>query len=232
MSDGSGSHCKMISESQRQFNIFTLRVTANVSVAPFVSTTVDVLYTNDFSHTCSKLSVRRRLQHLSGRGCHAEQWEVRCLRRYGRCVCVVQTLTLLLTQDVRRGLNGTCVDSCFMLSHSEGSQGVGIGSSPTPTRILPSSTGSSTISCTIASPRVDEPQEFCDFCNSSTRTHEFCDPLTRTHEFCECLRRTHDFCEFCESIGRTHEFCEYPARTRDVFFFLEGGIVQSFNLHT
>ena len=49
MSDGSGSHCKMMSESPTQFNIFTLHVTANVSVAPFVSTIVDVPYPNDFT---------------------------------------------------------------------------------------------------------------------------------------------------------------------------------------
>ena len=50
MSDVSGSHCKMVSESPGQFNIFTLHVTANVSVAPFVSTTVDDPYPNDFTY--------------------------------------------------------------------------------------------------------------------------------------------------------------------------------------
>ena len=37
VSDGSGSHCKMLSESTRQISIFTTHVIANVSVAPFVS---------------------------------------------------------------------------------------------------------------------------------------------------------------------------------------------------
>ena len=46
MSDGSGSHCKMMSESPRQFNIFTPHVTSNVSVA----TTLDVPYPNDFTY--------------------------------------------------------------------------------------------------------------------------------------------------------------------------------------
>ena len=40
----------MMSESPRQFNIFTLHVTANVMVEPFVSTTVDVPYPNDFTY--------------------------------------------------------------------------------------------------------------------------------------------------------------------------------------
>ena len=56
MSDGSGSHCKMMSESPRQFNIFTLHVTANVSVEPFVSTTVDVPYPNNFTYMLNTFS--------------------------------------------------------------------------------------------------------------------------------------------------------------------------------
>ena len=40
----------MMSQSPRHFNIFTLHVTANVSVAPFVSTTVDVPYPEDFTY--------------------------------------------------------------------------------------------------------------------------------------------------------------------------------------
>ena len=46
MSDGPGSHCKMIFESPRQLDIFTSHVSANVSVAPFVSTSVVVPYPN------------------------------------------------------------------------------------------------------------------------------------------------------------------------------------------
>ena len=49
-SDGSGSHCKMMSENPGQFNTFTPHVTTNVSVATFVSTTVDVPYQNDFTY--------------------------------------------------------------------------------------------------------------------------------------------------------------------------------------
>ena len=56
MSDGSRSHCRMMSESPRQFNIFTLHVTANVSVAPLVSTTVDVPYPNDFTYMLNTFS--------------------------------------------------------------------------------------------------------------------------------------------------------------------------------
>ena len=46
MSDGSGSHCRMMSESPRKFNIFTAHTVAYVSVGPFISTTVDILYQN------------------------------------------------------------------------------------------------------------------------------------------------------------------------------------------
>ena len=35
MSDGSGSHCRMTSESPRKFNIFTAHIVANVSVGAF-----------------------------------------------------------------------------------------------------------------------------------------------------------------------------------------------------
>ena len=56
MSDGSGSHCKMMSENPRQNNIFIPHVTANVSVAPFVSTTMDVPYPNDFTYILKTLS--------------------------------------------------------------------------------------------------------------------------------------------------------------------------------
>ena len=56
MSDGSGSHCKMLSESPRPLRIFTTHVIANVSVAPFVSTTVDVPYPNGFTYMLNTFS--------------------------------------------------------------------------------------------------------------------------------------------------------------------------------
>ena len=46
MSDCSRSHCRMMSESQRKFHIFTAHIVANMSVGPFVSTTVDMPYPN------------------------------------------------------------------------------------------------------------------------------------------------------------------------------------------
>ena len=46
MNDGSGSHCRMMSESPKNFNIFTAHIVANMSVGPFVSTTVDMPYPN------------------------------------------------------------------------------------------------------------------------------------------------------------------------------------------
>ena len=57
MSDGSGSHCKMMSESPWQFTIFTLHVTANVFVSPFVSTTADVSYPHDIYIHWNSVSV-------------------------------------------------------------------------------------------------------------------------------------------------------------------------------
>ena len=44
MSDGSGSHCRMTSESPRKFNIFFAHMVAYVSVYPFISTTENMPY--------------------------------------------------------------------------------------------------------------------------------------------------------------------------------------------
>ena len=55
MSDGSGSHCRMMSERTRQFSFFTAQITANVSVAPFISTTVAMQYPNVFTYMPSNL---------------------------------------------------------------------------------------------------------------------------------------------------------------------------------
>ena len=56
MSDGSGSHCRMMSESPKQFNIFTAHTAANVSAAPFISTTVDIPYPNVLKYILSTFS--------------------------------------------------------------------------------------------------------------------------------------------------------------------------------
>ena len=56
MSDGSGPHCRMMSESPRKFNIFTTHIVANVSVGPFVSTTVDMPYPNVLTYMLSTFS--------------------------------------------------------------------------------------------------------------------------------------------------------------------------------
>ena len=63
--DGSGSHRRMMSESPRTFCIFTAHIVANMSVGPFVSTTVDMPYprcshihAEHFQSTCAP-------QHLS-----------------------------------------------------------------------------------------------------------------------------------------------------------------------
>ena len=54
MSDGSRSHCRMMSESQRKFTFFTAHIVATMSVGHFFSTTVDMPFLNvlTFSQTC------------------------------------------------------------------------------------------------------------------------------------------------------------------------------------
>ena len=56
MSDGSGSHCKMMSESPRKFNIFTAHTVAYLSVGRFISTTVDMPYPNVLTYMLSTFS--------------------------------------------------------------------------------------------------------------------------------------------------------------------------------
>ena len=74
-SDGSGSHCKVVSES--------------VPVAPLVSTTVDGPYPNDFTYMLKTLSPSEAAASFKKQSSHTERWEVRCLRRHARFVCVV-----------------------------------------------------------------------------------------------------------------------------------------------
>ena len=66
MSDGSGSHCRMMSESPRKFSIFTAHIVANMSVGPFVSTTVDMPYPNVLTYMLSTfqfICARNIFQH-------------------------------------------------------------------------------------------------------------------------------------------------------------------------
>ena len=56
MSDGSGSHCRMMSESPRKFNIFTAHIVANISVARLISTSVDMPYPNVLTYMLSTFS--------------------------------------------------------------------------------------------------------------------------------------------------------------------------------
>ena len=74
----------MMSESPRQVNISTLHVIENVSVALFVSTTVDVPYPNDFHiHAQNFLSVGR-CGVFRNNVIALNDWEVRCVRRYAQ----------------------------------------------------------------------------------------------------------------------------------------------------
>ena len=56
MSDGSGSHCRMMSESPRKFSIFSAHIVASMSVGPFVSTTVDMPHPNVLTYMPSTFS--------------------------------------------------------------------------------------------------------------------------------------------------------------------------------
>ena len=56
MFDGSGSHCRMMSESPKKFNIFTAHSVAKVSAGPFVSTTVDMPYPSVLTYMLSTFS--------------------------------------------------------------------------------------------------------------------------------------------------------------------------------
>ena len=53
MSDGSGSHCRVMSEGPKKFSIFTAHTAANVSVGPFISTTP---YSNVLTYMLSTFS--------------------------------------------------------------------------------------------------------------------------------------------------------------------------------
>ena len=56
MNDGSRPHCRMMSQSPRKFNILTAHIVANMSVGPFVSTTVDMPYPNAFTYMLSTVN--------------------------------------------------------------------------------------------------------------------------------------------------------------------------------
>ena len=56
MSNGSGLHCRMMSESPRKFNIFPAHIVANMSVGPFASTTQDMPYPNVLTYMLSTFS--------------------------------------------------------------------------------------------------------------------------------------------------------------------------------
>ena len=56
MSNGSGSHCRMMSDNPMKFNIYTAHIVANMSVGHFVSTTVDMPYPNVLTYMLSTFS--------------------------------------------------------------------------------------------------------------------------------------------------------------------------------
>ena len=114
MSDGSWSHCKMMSESTRQFNIFTPHVTANVSVSPFVSTTVDVPYPNDFTHMPNTFSPLEAATCFKTRQSHRTMGSSLSSVMRSIRLCV-SACALHLTHDVHHGLNGMCVNSFLRL---------------------------------------------------------------------------------------------------------------------
>ena len=124
MSECSGSHCSMMPERPRQFNLFTPHVTADKS-APFVPTTVDIPHPNHFTYTFSNFSPseaatsfmnmfiagNRQLNFFDG-SVYASLWFWLCFS--------------FLTHAVHHDWNGLRVDECSSSSISDGSRGAGI----------------------------------------------------------------------------------------------------------
>ena len=65
MSDGLASHCRMMSESPWQFNIFALLIAGNMSFAPFVSTNVDTPYPKYYTFMLNSNSFQHKVVTLN-----------------------------------------------------------------------------------------------------------------------------------------------------------------------
>ena len=175
MSDGSRSHCKMVSESpwslHKSLRTCLLHLSFHIHVQSVGSCSV-------FQNKAFTLSNGKFAVFGDALGTFV---------RFRLCFA--------LTRDVHHGLNGMCVNSCFIFSDSEGLTSAG--------------THDFCVS----------PARTHDFCESPARTHDFCESSARTRmiflQLCEYPARTHDSCDFRASPARTHECCESPARTRD-----------------
>ena len=139
MSDGSGSHCQVMSEGPRQFNMCTPTVSNCGCAVP----TRFHMHLNTFSPSEAENILQNSVIILYSGKCSLSA-VIRSLRLC-RSACA-----LPLTPDVHH--TGMCVNSCFIFSISEGSHSAGIILAPASAGILSSSIVSSTIGCTTASP--------------------------------------------------------------------------------
>ena len=71
----SKSHCKMMSENPKEFNIFTAQVVALLSVGPFLSTTVDMPYPNVLTHMLSTFNPPVPAVSFNMKQSHLYHWE-------------------------------------------------------------------------------------------------------------------------------------------------------------
>ena len=136
MSDGSGSHCQVMSEGPRQFNMCTPTVSNCGCAVP----TRFRMHLNTFSPSEAEHILQNNVIILYSGKCSLSA-VIRSLRLC-RSACA-----LSLPPDVHH--TGMCVNSCFIFSISEGSHSAGIILAPALAEILSSSIVSSTIGCTL-----------------------------------------------------------------------------------
>ena len=111
---------------------------------------------------------------------------------------------LPLTHDVHHGLNGMCVNTCFVFSDSEGSHGMGIGSAPISTRTLSASTGPTNVSSNHTAASFAIFQLARTFAESSARLQHFCGIFSSSAPL---FRNLQLVCTtFPESSARLHHF--------------------------
>ena len=117
MSEGSGSHCSMVSERPRLLNHFTLHVAPNATFAPFISATVDILNPNDFTYelnpSVAATSFMAKSSHYT-----IGNWMP---RRLVRCSDAIHFVVLPFRRTMCT-MAGMGCDSCFTLSIRIGSR--------------------------------------------------------------------------------------------------------------
>ena len=202
MSDGSGSHCRIMSESPRQFNIFTLHVTANVSVAPFVSITVDVPHPNRFTCMLSTFGPSDAAVIFQNKVVTLNNWNFAVFDcALDSLVVVLLVLCLSHVSFSQTQKAHTVLGSALLLSQEFCHNQLDPQRLAARTSILQLVRTTFVNRLTFVRPQARTHE----FLNPSARTHEFLNPSARTHEFCNHTARTH---EFLNPSARTHSFCE------------------------